>query len=804
MTDNTQLPEKKSLIAKTIAGLEEVLARELQELGAEDVEILNRAVRFSGDERMVYKTNFCSRTALRILVPLFDFQLADEDDLYGQFFNYPWEEIMNVTSTLAIDAVVSDSELTHSHYVSLRAKDAIVDRFREQFNGRRPSVDIDDPDFRINIHILGSTCDVSLDSSGASLHKRGYRVSNAEAPMSEVLAAGLIMLSGWDKKSHFIDPMCGSGTLLIEAALIANNFPPGMYRKSFGFMRWKNFNSELWEEVKQEAHDQETEFEYQIIGNDISPKNLGTAKANVKSARLHKDIHLKLGPFSELMPPEGEPGVVVINPPYGERIKTGDIIGLYREIGDNLKKNFAGYHAWVISSDHYALKSVGLRAIRKDIVWNGPLECRFAGFDLYVGTKKTWIRDEHQHELDTEKTEGTDAPEDPGTEGTTEVKRRVSSNTGNEPENEGGNIEKPFRRREEGEERRSPRGTGSERPERPYRRDDRPSERNERGSRSPRNDSHGDRPVRRDRDNDKPFERKDGPSRPYQRDRNDSNGDRPVRRERDNNRPFERKDGPSRPYQRDRNDSNGDRPVRRDRDNDRPFERKDGPSRPYQRDRNDSNGDRPVRRDRDNERPFERKDRPSRPFQKDRNESSGDRPFRRDKDNDRPFERKERSSKPFHNDRNDNSGDRPVRRERKEGDGDRPFSRDRKSDSPFKPYGKSRDENRPPRRDKDSDRPYQKKDRPDRPYSSERDKDRTDRPRKYDDRTDKPYSSRGKDAPPPGEKKEIEVYQPQNRFSKPEKTYRRSDGKVNEGDPSGSKEKPKKESRPRKPRKDED
>ncbi|MBK7213267.1 MAG: RNA methyltransferase [Bacteroidales bacterium] len=388
MTQETTIPEKKIYVAKTIGGLEEILADELASLGGEDIEILNRAVSFSGDEALLYKANYWSRTALRILVPVFDFQLADEDDLYSHIYEFPWEDVLNLNQTLAIDAVVSESELTHSHFVALRTKDAIVDRFRERNNGRRPSVDIDNPDVRVNIHIFGSKCDVSLDSSGTSLHKRGYRVSNAEAPMSEVLAAGLIIMSKWDKKSTFIDPMCGSGTLLIEAGLIANNIPPGQYRKSFGFMQWNSFKPELWKTVVEEALELQTEFEGHIIGNDISAKNLAAAKNNIKSAKLHKDIQLSVGPFSELTPPEGESGVVVINPPYGERIKTNDIIGLYREIGDTLKKNFTGYSATVISSDQYALKSVGLKATQKHIVWNGPLECRVATFDLYLGTRK--------------------------------------------------------------------------------------------------------------------------------------------------------------------------------------------------------------------------------------------------------------------------------------------------------------------------------------------------------------------------------------------------------------------------------
>lgn len=377
-----------TFIVKTVSGLEEVLAAEIDEIGGTNVQILKRAVSFEGDKRMLYKANYCLRTAQRILVPVYTFQMADEDDLYNQVNGYAWENHLTLDKTLAVDAVVSGSELTHSHYVSLLTKDAIVDRFRTLNNGRRPSVDTENPHIRINMHINGSICDVSIDSSGASLHKRGYRVSNAEAPMSEVLAAGLIRLSGWKRDCHFIDPMCGSGTLAIEAAMYANNFPAGMYRKEFGFMHWPDFDQELWNEVTKEALDQQTEFEYQIIGSDISPKNLASARSNLKSARLHKDVQLLVSPFSALERPEGEPGLLIINPPYGERIRLGDIIGLYKSIGNKLKQDFAGYQAWVISSDQRALSLIGLRPSAKLPVFNGPLECRFEHFDLYKGSKR--------------------------------------------------------------------------------------------------------------------------------------------------------------------------------------------------------------------------------------------------------------------------------------------------------------------------------------------------------------------------------------------------------------------------------
>ncbi|KAF0199588.1 MAG: putative N6-adenine-specific DNA methylase [Bacteroidetes bacterium] len=374
------------MLAKSPAGLEEILAGELQELGAVNIELLNRAVAFEGTKKELYAANYRCRTALRILVPIAHFTILSENDLYKSVKAIRWEDYLDNSHTIAIDSTVTTSLFTHSHFVSLRVKDAIVDSFRDR-TGERPSVDTENPDFRINIHIYKDEVDVSFDSSGASLHKRGYHVSNAEAPLSEVLAAGMILLTGWDGQSNFVDPMCGSGTLLIEAAMIAMNIPAGQFREEYGFMRWKNYESDLWEEVQNEALEAQREFNYQIVGSDISEHNLRSAGANLKQARLHKDISIKVSPFQEITPPAGG-GLMVTNPPYGERIRVEDIIELYQELGDALKQNFKGYKAWVISSDFRALKMIGLKPMKKYTLFNGQLECRYAGFDLYEGSKR--------------------------------------------------------------------------------------------------------------------------------------------------------------------------------------------------------------------------------------------------------------------------------------------------------------------------------------------------------------------------------------------------------------------------------
>ena len=379
-----------SYLAKCPSGLEEILAGELEALGALNIELLNRAVAFQGDKKLMYEANYRCRTALRILVPVTKFSIATEDDLYTSAKAIRWEDYFGTGNTFAIDTTLSASLFTHSQYVSLRVKDAIADRFREK-TGIRPSVDIENPDFRISIHMYQNEVTVSFDSSGSSLHKRGYHVSNAEAPLSEVLAAGMILLSGWNGQSNFIDPMCGSGTLLIEAAMIALNLPAGQFRDEYGFMNWKNFDADLWEQVQNEAIEEQRDFDYIIQGSDISERNLRSAMANLKQARLHKDIELKVSAFQDMVPPEGG-GVMITNPPYGERIKVDDIIQLYRDLGDALKRHYTGYQAWVISSDFRAVKMIGLRPMKKYTLFNGPLECRFAGFDLYEGSKRARYR----------------------------------------------------------------------------------------------------------------------------------------------------------------------------------------------------------------------------------------------------------------------------------------------------------------------------------------------------------------------------------------------------------------------------
>lgn len=380
--------EKYKMIAKTFVGLEGVLAKELKDLGAEEVTILKRAVSFTGDKKMMYKANFNLRTALRILKPVFSFQASDNDQLYKAIYDFDWSQYIKLGHTIAIDAVVNSKYFNNSQYVELKVKDAIVDQFRERI-GKRPSVDLENPSIRINIHISEDNCDVLLDSSGDSLHKRGYRVSTDIAPLNEVLAAGMIMLSGWEGKTDFVDPMCGSGTLLIEAALIAMGIPPGIYRKRFGFENWLDFDPDLFCDVTEDDSSSK-DFNCEIVGSDISSKAIQIARTNLRNASLHNKVKLNVCSFEETSGAAFQhKGLLVTNPPYGERMRKTNIFSFYKAVGDHLKKEYTGFDAWVISSNFDALKYFGLHPDKTYTLYNGALECKFQRFLLYAGSRKS-------------------------------------------------------------------------------------------------------------------------------------------------------------------------------------------------------------------------------------------------------------------------------------------------------------------------------------------------------------------------------------------------------------------------------
>jgi len=375
------------IVAKTSFGLEDVLVNELRELGANDITRGTRVVIFQGNKEMLYKANICLRTANRILMPIKKFSINNADDLYEKVKKIEWEDIFDIDQTFAIDSTVFSEIFNHTQFAAFKTKDAIADRFREKFD-KRPDVDVKEPNIRINLHINNENeCTISLDSSGIPLYKRGYRDSRSVAPIKEDLAAGMILLSGWDKKSNFIDLFCGSGTLLIEAALIAHNIAPNLEREVFGFSNWKNFDKDLLNDLKEDAFDAEIEFKHDIYGIDMDGRVLGMCRANLKKAGFLSTVKLFKKDFKDFDPPEDEKGIIISNPPYGERID-GDVDKLYEEFGDNLKEKYDGYNAWFISSNEEALKKVGLRPSRKIKLYNGSLECRFMKYEMYKGTKK--------------------------------------------------------------------------------------------------------------------------------------------------------------------------------------------------------------------------------------------------------------------------------------------------------------------------------------------------------------------------------------------------------------------------------
>ena len=391
------------LIAKTFQGLEEVLAQELTELGASNIVIGRRMVSFTGDKEMMYKANFCLRTAIRILKPIKHFKAKTADEVYDAIKQIQWEDYLDCMHSFAVDAVVFSTEFRHSMYVAYKVKDAIVDYFREK-TGNRPSVRINKPDLALNIHVAEDECTLSLDSSGESLHRRGYRQEQVEAPLNEVLAAGMILMTGWKGECDLIDPMCGSGTIPIEAALIARNIAPGVFRKEFGFEKWKDFDQELFDKIYNDDSN-EREFEHRIYGYDNNPKANEIAIHNVKAAGVSKDVVLKIQPFQVFEQP-AEKSIIVTNPPYGERISTEDLLGLYAMIGERLKHQFIGNDAWILSYRDECFAQIGLKPSVKIPLYNGALECQFRQYQLFDGKYKAFRQENDGEDFKPRREEG--------------------------------------------------------------------------------------------------------------------------------------------------------------------------------------------------------------------------------------------------------------------------------------------------------------------------------------------------------------------------------------------------------------
>lgn len=374
------------MVAKTLFGFEELLSKELRNLGAANVKEGVRSVSFDGDTGFMYKANLCLRTAIKIIKPIHSFSVQNENELYKKIYNMDWTEVLSADTTFAIDTTLFSDVFTHSLYVSQKIKDAIVDKFRDT-EGQRPSVDVKFPDIRINIHIHKEHCNVSLDSSGRSLHHRGYRTATNIAPINEVLASGLLLLSGWDGQSDFLDPMCGSGTFLTEAAMIACNIPANINRKEFAFEKWEDFDDELFQKIIDSSLNKTREFHHKIVGYDKAPSAVRKAIDNIANANLSEYITVERKSFFDSTKFTDNHLHMVFNPPYGERLDL-DMEDFYASIGDTLKQEYPGTDAWFITSNLEALKFVGLRPSRKIKVFNSQLESRLVKYVMYAGSKK--------------------------------------------------------------------------------------------------------------------------------------------------------------------------------------------------------------------------------------------------------------------------------------------------------------------------------------------------------------------------------------------------------------------------------
>ena len=393
------MEQEFELIAKTFMGLEPVLAEELTQLGANNVQIGRRMVSFTGDKEMMYRANFQLHTAIRILKPIKHFKARSAEEVYEQVQKIKWDDILDVKKTFSVDSVVYSEEFRNSRFVTYKVKDAIVDWFREK-QGTRPNISVSNPDIRLNIHIAEDNATLSLDSSGESLHRRGYRQEQVEAPLNEVLAAGMILMTGWKGECDLIDPMCGSGTIAIEAALIARNISPGVFRKEFAFEKWNDFDQDLFDMIYNDDS-QEREFEHHIYGYDIDMKAVNTASLNVRAAGMSKDITIAQQDFKDFQQP-AEKSIIVMNPPYGERISTPNLLGTYKMIGERFKKAFAGNEAWVLSYREECFEQIGLKPSIKIPVYNGSLECEFRKYVMFDGKMKEFrseggiVKTEHE------------------------------------------------------------------------------------------------------------------------------------------------------------------------------------------------------------------------------------------------------------------------------------------------------------------------------------------------------------------------------------------------------------------------
>jgi putative N6-adenine-specific DNA methylase len=369
------------IIAKTFSGLENILKNEIEKIGGKDIEILKRSVRYTGNKKILYLSNYTLRTAIKILMPIYEFRFSNIEDFYKKIYNFEWEKYFEVDKTISVEPVVFSKIFKNTHFAALKAKDAIVDHFRAAEN-KRPNVDVHNPNVKINIYIRDNYANISIDTSGQALFKRGWRRKQGAAPLNEVLAAGIIKLSQWNEEKELLDFMCGSGTIPIEAAFMAMNIAPQFKRKEFGFMFLKDYDDNLWKKLVNEVDAKQNIKSVKIFASDISQKAVDIAAENIAYSGLSAFIELRRANFEKIH--FNSPKHIIFNPPYGRRIgRENEMFDFYRKIGDTLKKNFKGSEAWMITGNLKALKHLGLRTSKKIILYNGPIETRLVKYDIF-------------------------------------------------------------------------------------------------------------------------------------------------------------------------------------------------------------------------------------------------------------------------------------------------------------------------------------------------------------------------------------------------------------------------------------
>jgi putative N6-adenine-specific DNA methylase len=464
--------QKYLMVAKTFEGLENVLKEELIEIGASDVEAVEKGVKFSGPLEMLYKANFCCRTALRILVTIKEFGVKSSNDLYNGVRSIEWTDYFDIQQSFSVTSTVHSEAFNNSMFVSLKTKDAIIDQFKSKLN-KRPSVNTENPDIRVTVHATTDEVTVSLDSSGESLTKRGYRPGQSEGSMSEVLAAGILKIAGWKGQCDFYDPICGLGIITIEAALIARNIPPGIFRKSFAFEKWKNFNEDLFDAVYNA--DYEIPFGHSIYASDVSPGNVRISTENARNAGLKKDIQFSLADFATLKPIK-DSGLLIVNPPHVQRANERMVDSMYKMIGNSLKSNFKGIKSWVFSNSEEGLWSIGLKPSTIIKLYNGTIECELRNYEMYDGSKsfsrpdfnQRPSNDRYRDNSNFRGTRRTDAPGDrrPRSFGAKDADGRPTQTRRDDPKSTSGGA---FQNRR----RSDPPDRSSDGPKRPYRKPER-------------------------------------------------------------------------------------------------------------------------------------------------------------------------------------------------------------------------------------------------------------------------------------------------------------------------------------------